>query len=67
MPAKSGGSGGKSASAARGGIGGNGGIGAKGASAGEGGDMGGTIVGGCAIADVPAAASIPEIKINLRT
>jgi hypothetical protein len=29
--------------------------------------MGGTIVGGGAIANVPAAASIPEIKINLRT
>jgi hypothetical protein len=46
-------------------MGGNGGIGAKGASAGRGGDIGGTIVGGCAIANVPAAASIPEIKINL--
>jgi hypothetical protein len=34
---------------------------------GGGGTIGGTIVGGCAIANVPAAASIPEIKINLRT
>jgi hypothetical protein len=53
-------------------MGGNGGIDGTEATPGQpggggGGDIGGTMVGGCAIANVPAAASIPEIKINLRT